>query len=586
MKGTGSVKTLPADVPSRSPRAGVTEASEPSSPPTASIGDVGGVASEPLLASDGAVLSSTLGAVPRSTADAPEGASSVSSVDSQPQGSVSSSGTPLVGTCAAADEPEASSAVLGADRFSSGRWEAIENIVTTGTDRTVQQVQGSSQSYLLALARLIVDLNRRPPLRINYESDRHLEAAESLSYVVDALSPVSRSPAPWEDEMSELQDDVASLEARLAASEASLCREVVIKAERLCNKALHVPNAALENLRRLRQDHADAALQLMPTNIALEPSSRATAALEQRCRRLDKSLADTHNQGWFRNAHSLRNLLEELRALQLAIPPPPAASESSEASAQTVSFSSAPSGGASDVSGSLTALAIYSSSSVTSGPIIPSALHKSKGKRLAKPSAKPRSSPSSPKTKRWLGRVSVDLKAWKTAPQTTSTAADRSESSQSVPPPPPATSASASLAPVSGITVSVGSNIVSFASVPNGSTPPFSPFPRQPASPASSTASTTFLRSTPMASSGPTPGTETSLPVKIDDEGDLGMIGLHLGLRVPLVECLRRRWLCVALKEAGCPNSDFVIYRYRLELVRLHRIFYGMVCDSPGEKKD
>ncbi|GMF45539.1 unnamed protein product [Phytophthora fragariaefolia] len=121
-------------------------------------------------------------------------------------------------------------------------------------------------------------------------------AAESLSDVVDVLAPISRSPAPWEDEISELRDDVASLEMQLTASEASLHREVDLrlKAERLCNQASQGRNAALENHRWLRLDHTDASRQLVATNIELEQSTQATAALEQRCRPLDKSLADTH----------------------------------------------------------------------------------------------------------------------------------------------------------------------------------------------------------------------------------------------------------------------------------------------------
>ncbi|GMF36974.1 unnamed protein product [Phytophthora fragariaefolia] len=259
----------------------------------------------------------------------------------------------------------------------------------------------------MALARLVVDLNRRPPLRTDYELDQRLEAAESLSDVVDALAPVPRSPAPWEYELTELRDDVASLEASLAASEASLRREVDLrlKAERLCNQASHVRNAALANLRRIRLDHADAARQLVATNIALEQSSQAATALEQRCRRLDKSLADTHKvilhareqfmAGISSYAAQLRQLreyleqsdrqssasggassasasampaafatfLEELGALQLAIPPPPEASGPSEGSGPTPPASSGSSGslgGAAAKSGSSTTLTVDS----------------------------------------------------------------------------------------------------------------------------------------------------------------------------------------------------------------------------------
>ncbi|GMF15491.1 unnamed protein product [Phytophthora fragariaefolia] len=153
---------------------------------------------------------------------------------------------------------------------------------------TVQRHQGHS----LAPARSGTDLNRRPSHRADYMLDQCLEAGESLSDVVDALAPGSRSPTPWKDEISELRDDVA----RLTASEASLRGEVDLrlKDERLCNQASHERNTAFENHRWLRLDHADAARQLVVTNIALEQSSQADAVLEQRCRRLDKSLADTH----------------------------------------------------------------------------------------------------------------------------------------------------------------------------------------------------------------------------------------------------------------------------------------------------
>ncbi|GMF41888.1 unnamed protein product [Phytophthora fragariaefolia] len=190
--------------------AGTTEASVPALHPLHPLVVLVVVCQSRSSASDGAVLGLTLGAASRSAADAPEAAPGVRPADSQPQGSVSSSGTPDDGTCAAVDAPEASFAVLGSPRVSSVRWEDIEDIVTAGTNRTVQQVQGSSQSYFLALARLVVALNHRPPLRTNYEVDRRLEAAKSLLDMVDALAPVSRSPDPWEDDISELRDDVAS----------------------------------------------------------------------------------------------------------------------------------------------------------------------------------------------------------------------------------------------------------------------------------------------------------------------------------------------------------------------------------------
>ncbi|GMF33991.1 unnamed protein product [Phytophthora fragariaefolia] len=211
--------------PSRSPRAGVAEASVPSTSPTVSTGGASGGASESLPTPDSAVLGSPPGANCRSTAIAPE-VHHVNPAGSQHQCSASSSGTDDDDTCVAADAPEASSAVPGATRFSSVRWKDIADIVSAVTDSTVQQVQGSSQSHCLDLARLVVDWNRRPPLRTDYELDRRLKAAELLSGVVDALAPIPPSPAPWEDDISELRDDIASVEARLAASEASLRCEV------------------------------------------------------------------------------------------------------------------------------------------------------------------------------------------------------------------------------------------------------------------------------------------------------------------------------------------------------------------------
>ncbi|GMF53836.1 unnamed protein product [Phytophthora fragariaefolia] len=240
------------DSPSRPPPAGVAGSSAPSSPTTASTGDASGAGSEASLAQPVDALSPVLGAATRSVADAPEAALGVASADPQSQGAVSSSGVSGDGACSAANAPEASSTAPGASPFSSVRWEDIAN---AGTDRT---------------------------------------AAVSLSDVMDALALVSRSPVPWEDEISGLQNDVASLEARLAPSEASLRREIDlrIKAERLCDQASHERNTALENLRRIRLGHADAARQQVATNIALEQSSQAAAVFEQCCRRLDKSLAD------------------------------------------------------------------------------------------------------------------------------------------------------------------------------------------------------------------------------------------------------------------------------------------------------
>ncbi|GMF44538.1 unnamed protein product [Phytophthora fragariaefolia] len=110
--------------PSRPPPAGVAEASAPSSPTTASTGDVVRAQSHPWL--------------------------------DQSMHRVRSGGS-VDGARSAANAPEASSAALGASRFPSVRWEDIEDIVATGTDRTVRQVQESAQSHFLALARLVVD---------------------------------------------------------------------------------------------------------------------------------------------------------------------------------------------------------------------------------------------------------------------------------------------------------------------------------------------------------------------------------------------------------------------------------------------
>ncbi|GMF48482.1 unnamed protein product [Phytophthora fragariaefolia] len=234
------------DSPSRPPPAGVAEASAPSPPTTASTGDASGASSEPSLARPVDASSPVLGAAPRSAADAPEAALGADSADSQPQGSVSSSGASGDGARSAAHAPEASSAALGASRFSSVRWEDIEDIVTTGTDRTVRQVQESTQSHFLALARLVVDLNRRPPLRTDYELDQRLEAAGSLSDVVDALAPIPRSPAPWEYELTELRDDVALLEAQLQRGTYPSCSSSHARQKKRLSKPLTFGGANAE----------------------------------------------------------------------------------------------------------------------------------------------------------------------------------------------------------------------------------------------------------------------------------------------------------------------------------------------------
>ncbi|GMF18035.1 unnamed protein product [Phytophthora fragariaefolia] len=401
--------------PSRPPLAGAAEASAPSSSSTASTGEASSGISESSSTPAGTALSPTLGAAPRSAADAPEAAPGVSSAESQPQSSVSGSGASGDDTCAAADGPEVSSAIAGAFRFSYVRWDDIEDIVTAGAGRTAQQVQGSTQSHFLAGARLVVDLNRRPPLRTDYELDQRLEAAGSLSEVVEALAPIPCSPAPWEDELSELRDDVASLEARERQSSA-------------CGGAGSTMPAAFVTF------------------------------------------------------------LEELGALQLATQPLPAASGPSGVSAQAAPASSASSGDAADVSGSSTALTVDSSSSDDSGPVIPSTLHKSKGKRScgsvgsvgrcqARQTYSEDSFAASDLT--CLGVITTGL--W-----------DRGLGGQR------------------RAFVRVSPQRLQFA---------VSPIPRAPTSPAPSTAPTTSLPSTPVTPSGVTPGTEASVLVEIDDDG-------------------------------------------------------------------
>ncbi|GMF42356.1 unnamed protein product [Phytophthora fragariaefolia] len=217
--------------------------------------------------------------------------------------------------------------------------------------------------------------------------------------------------------------------------------------------------------------------------------------------------------------------LEELGALQLGTPPPPSTSGSSEASLPTPPAFSGTSCGATTTSGSSTSLTVDSDTSDDSGPVIPSFLHKGKGKRPAKSSTKLRSAPSPPKKKQRLGRPSVDLKARKAAKQAASAAVSGSGPSQSVPSSLPTTSVSTSSAPVSGIAVSADSAVLSFASIPSGWDPPFSPIPRTPPSPASSTASTASLSSTPVVSRGITPGTVASVPVGIGGDGGSGADG-------------------------------------------------------------
>ncbi|GMF56426.1 unnamed protein product [Phytophthora fragariaefolia] len=479
-------------------------------PPSTSVG-AGGDSPSPILALPVDALSPGLGAAPRSTVDAPEAALGADSADSQPQGSVSNSGGSDDGARSAANAPEASSAALGASRVSSVRWEDIEDILTAGTDRTVRQVQESAQSHFLALARLVVDLYRRPPLHIDYELHQRLEAAGSLLDVVDALAPVPRSPGPWEYELTELLDDAASLEARLAASEASLRRE---RCHRPDKSLADIHNGIRHDREQFKTGISSCAAQLRQLREYLERSDRQSSVS-----------GGTSSASASAMPAAFATFLEELGALQLVIPLPPSASGSSEASVPAPPVSSGASGGATATSGSSTSLTVDSDTSDYSGPVIPSSPHKGKGKRPAKSSSKLQSQSLLPKNKQRLGRPSVDLKARKAANQAASAAASSSGSSQNVLPSPLVTSASTPSTPVSGIAVSADSDVLSFAAFPGGSDPPFSPIPRTPASPASSTASTASLPSTPVVSRGITRGTEASVPVEIDDDGGSGADG-------------------------------------------------------------
>ncbi|GMF46645.1 unnamed protein product [Phytophthora fragariaefolia] len=212
---------------------------------------------------------------------------------------------------------------------------------------------------------MMVDLNRRPPLRIDYELDRRFEAAESLSDVVDALAPISRLPASWEDEISELRDDVTSLEARLAASETSLRRKVDLrlKAERLCNQASRyvvVSTSLADTHKVIRQDR-----QNFKTGIASYAAQ--LRQLREYLERNDRQSSASNGAGSAMPA-AFVVFREELGALQLTIPSLPAAFGSSEASAEVASASSASSGCAADASGSSTALPLIRARPMTLAP--------------------------------------------------------------------------------------------------------------------------------------------------------------------------------------------------------------------------
>ncbi|GMF26853.1 unnamed protein product [Phytophthora fragariaefolia] len=330
------------DSPSRPPPFGVAVASAPSSPTTASTGDASGAGSEPSLARP---------------------------VDAVRPVSVSSSGASSDGARSVANAPEASSVALGASRFSSDRWEDIEDIVTTGPDRTVRQVHESTQSHFLALARLVVDLNRRSPIRTDNELDQRLEL-----------------------------------------------------------------------LGRSR------------TSVSGGASSTSASAMPA----------------------AFVTFLEELGALHLAIPPQPATSGSSASSGLAPPASSGSLDGTAAKSGSSTSLTVDSGDSDDTGPIVPSALHNGKGKRPAKSPAKLQSAQPTPKKKQRLGRPLVDLKTRKAAKQAATAVVSSSGPHQSVPSSLPAASPSTPSESISRIAVSADSDVLSFASIPSGSDPPFS----------------------------------------------------------------------------------------------------------------
>ncbi|GMF30542.1 unnamed protein product [Phytophthora fragariaefolia] len=157
--------------------------------------------------------------------------------------------------------------------------------------------------------------------------------------------------------------------------------------------------------------------------------------------------------------------LEELGALQLAIPPPPATSGSSEGSGLVPPASSGSLDAAGAKSGSSTYLTVDSDDSDDSGPIDPSAHHKGKGKRPAKSSAKLQSAPPTPKKNQRLGRPSVDLKARKAAKQAAAAVVSSSGAPQRAPSSLSAASLPTPSAPISGIAISADSDVLSFTIV-------------------------------------------------------------------------------------------------------------------------
>ncbi|GMF49067.1 unnamed protein product [Phytophthora fragariaefolia] len=499
------------DSPSRPSLAGAAEVSAPSSPLATSTGDDSGAGSESSSTRPGDALDSVLGAAPRSAADAPEVAHGADSADSQPPGSVSSSGVPSDGTCSAVNAPEASFVTPGAPRFSSVQWEDIEDIVTAGTDHTVRQVQGSTQSQFLALARLVVDLNRRPPLRTDYELDQRLEAAGSLSDVVSALAPVPRSPAPWEYELTELPLlKLRSVVRSTSDSRPSAC-------------AIKLRTSAT---RPSRTFGALDLIMLMPPGSSWRPTLRWNRALK--LPRPSSSAVVVSTSLWRIPTRSSAMTASNSRPVS---PRMLRSSASSESTWSKLGICIRNAGCVRYFLGGIGRTAVGDPTSAgrfwvfgglwTDTPGFLWASGGAAGKRAAKSSDKLRSAPPLPKKKQRLGRTSVDLKARKAAKEVTSAAVSSNVPSRSVPSSLPAVPVPTSSAPISGIAVSADSDVLTFASIPSGSDPPFSPIPRTPASPASSTASTASLPSTPVVSRG----TEASVPVEIDDDGGFGADG-------------------------------------------------------------
>ncbi|GMF14868.1 unnamed protein product [Phytophthora fragariaefolia] len=176
-----------------------------------------------------------------------------------------------------------------------------------------------------------------------------------------------------------------------------------------------------------------------------------------------------------------------------------------------------------------TSLTIDSDTSYDSGPVIPSAPHKGKGRRPAKSSTKPRSAPPPPKKKLRLGRPSVDLKARKQ----------------------PLRRPAALHIAFLHRSRRLGFDFVGTGLQHSGLGGQWP----------SSTASTASLPSTPVGPSGVTPGTEASVPVEIDDDGGSGADGATSAASVapggvfssPVVSQPRRdgRPTCAASTTAG-----------------------------------